>query len=340
MTIQQLRRQIVPLVEDIAATLPPDGDWLPVLFLFDHADRLTILGMDGFTSERGREALLDQLPELLDEQRSARLAFVATVVTHTFKPGSVPERGPAELVQLLLACDDEFEVWRAPIQRRADAAPILGAFSQREAALESDSWLGRFAETARRALFTARADLPEPEPEQDGPLYTIKSGLEAYGMRFTGAAQLAMIRIERPINEVVFAAAVRPELFRASEGVGTGLELALADTGRFGHILRATLRFHQRDADPFVLVVLLNPARDAAWEMISQLATQETTQVVFVDRRDGSDVGRRVLALDEQTRQLLRTVAEMHLPPNPAWPLAVEAAEAQGFSDEASDPFA
>lgn len=150
-----IRKSVMALVEQAGAAIEPDGDWKPVLFIFDSESRLSLVALDaGFVSSpEGRERLLSELPELIRGHQATRLAFVATVVSHSIEADGLPAGGPEEKLQIqIITPETGHEIWYAPIIRQAESFPQLGEWVRREGEIEPGSFVERFGQTAASSL--------------------------------------------------------------------------------------------------------------------------------------------------------------------------------------------
>jgi hypothetical protein len=292
---QQLRQHIFTLVEQVRTTLPPDGDFQPMLLLFDGEQRLIPLPAPQLT-DSGREKLLDELPTLLRDHDAQALALIATVVSHHYRPGENPDRGPAEQVQAQFVIGGKHQVWYSAIVRQPGSAPQLGEWEQRPGALEPGTWVAQFAKVATDFL---------GERAQANARQAVKN----YGVSFTGEPWIIMVDLLEPLPEVAFTAAVDPQIVRDSRDMPVGIDATLIGTP-YGHVLRFTFELYDDPVNPLRLVLPVNPAPDAGGEMIRRLAQQETTQILFLDPSSGEDITRRVLPVAPAFRRDLTTMAD------------------------------
>lgn len=154
LSIDRIAAQVSGLVEQVGRSLAADEDWRPVMFLFDEEGSLSLAGVDSalLSAEENREELLARLPEIISANRAHAIAFVATVVSHSFSPTEAPSSGPAEMVQLQVVTADSQRVLYAAIERSVSDPPKLGGWQERSGQLEPESFVSRFIETAQQAL--------------------------------------------------------------------------------------------------------------------------------------------------------------------------------------------
>jgi hypothetical protein len=141
------------------------------------------------------------------------------------------------------------------------------------------------------------------DPERHEQL-TGSSVAEMLDTEFNGELWAAMVPLALPLQEMAFVAAVMPETVELTAGhPATGFGLMLIET-KHGPVLRFNLTFVDNPASPLELRLPVNPVGAREW--IEMLAGQQTFQILFFDARDGSALGRRVLKLEDEQRDVIR----------------------------------
>jgi hypothetical protein len=125
------------------------------------------------------------------------------------------------------------------------------------------------------------------------------------GGTFNGEGWLLLMETFEPLSEITLACAVDPDAVENSKGRPTMFSVALAETP-YGYVMIISITLYDQVDSRWRAHVLFNPISPDSRKMLRKLAKQETVQICFYDKDDGSGIGRRVLRMDPETNQAIR----------------------------------